>query len=173
MRVSLSSAAQARLQRARAAAGAPTEHGGFRFQCAATQTIFERLMAQYHRRLRQMLTDLGDALDVMAAGPLTKELLEVSAWHPGWEFTVRPAPAGASARLAKGLRPPAGWTPAPHSRHGGYRRRRPGGGWEYWYPEAQLFVSAERRSPITPVEAVAALGDAHDQALAERWEVVR
>lgn len=160
------------LRRARAAAtGAPPERAAFRFQYSATQVVYEQLVALYRRRLERMLADLGEALDVMAAGPLTKELLEVSAWHPGWKLSVRPAPPEATAKLAKGLRPPAGWSPAPHSRHGAYRRRRRGG-WEYWYPEAQLLVSAERRSPITPPQAVAALGDAHDQALLEKAAVV-
>ena len=161
------------LRRARAAAKSSAVEGSpFRFQCAVTQQVYEELVALYRRRLKRMLADLGEALDVMAAGPLSKELLEVSAWHPGWELSVRPASPTASAKLAKGLRPPAGWSPAPGSRHGGYRRRRPGGGWEYWYPEAQLLVSAERRSPITPPQAVAALGDAHDQALLEKAAVV-
>jgi hypothetical protein len=42
------------------------------------------------------------------------------------------APAAAPAPAAS-MRPPAGFTPIPHSRHGGYHKRV-GDHWVYWYP---------------------------------------
>jgi len=39
-----------------------------------------------------------------------------------------------SGGLIKGSPPGGGWEPAPHTKHGGMRKRV-GGAWEYWYPE--------------------------------------
>lgn len=36
--------------------------------------------------------------------------------------------------LSKGAKPPAGYTPIPGGKKGGYRKRK-GAGWDYWYPD--------------------------------------
>lgn len=92
-------------------------------------------------------------------------LEEVASWHPGCVLALAAAPAWAAEALIKGLRPPPGWSPAPHSHRGAYRHRRAGGGWEYWYPEARITVSAEQRQGVQASEVLAAIGDPLDQAL--------
>ncbi|MDY0062736.1 MAG: hypothetical protein RBU45_23200 [Myxococcota bacterium] len=108
---------------------------------------------------------LERALGQGRADATADALREVSAWHPGWALAVQAAPGWAAGALIKGVRPPAGWSPAPHSRHGAYRRRRPGGGWEYWYPEARVTISAEQRQGVQASEVLSAIGDPLDQAL--------
>jgi hypothetical protein len=109
--------------------------------------------------------DLERAIDGKRADVVTEALWEVSGWHPAWTLAVQAAPGWAAEALAKGVRPPAGWSPAPHSRHGAYRRRRPGGGWEYWYPDARITISAEQRQGVQASEVLSAIGDPLDQAL--------
>lgn len=38
-------------------------------------------------------------------------------------------------RVAKSQTPPAGFTPVPGGTHGGYRKKRAGRGYDYWYPD--------------------------------------
>lgn len=44
------------------------------------------------------------------------------------------------------LRPPEGYAAIPGSKHGGYRKPKPGGGYDYWYPYASAAGSAAHRA---------------------------
>lgn len=51
--------------------------------------------------------------------------------------------------MVKGMRPPAGFSPAPRSKQGGYRKKVKGE-WIYWYPGETSEASEGRREPERP-----------------------
>lgn len=90
-------------------------------------TLTHRLL--FDLRKAQQLGLFG-AAPPPTAKPREREEPSRAAAPPPTPSAKPPAPASPASEHPPG----AGWTPIPGSRHGGYHRQKPGGGFEYWYP---------------------------------------
>lgn len=64
---------------------------------------------------------------------------------------------GVLDRLAKAQTPPPGFMAIPGGKHGGYRKPRSGGGYDYWYPDQHTVETHHDWEPVPGVSGVASM----------------